>query len=181
DWRRLGVGCVNLQMREGVKHKAPNARSKLQRERENSSYKPGAVVIFGARQNAEWYKGSGWNGAEPAFTWTGKDPAVLKFNMEPPKAPLTLMLKAHGNTLPPRLLAQTTRVYANGQQIAEWKVDEMGEYTAEIPANTIGVDGLLTLEFATENATSPEELGVNPDSRTLGIACYELLMTETDE
>jgi hypothetical protein len=72
-------------------------------------------------------------------------------------------------------------VYANGQQIAEWKIDEMGEYTAEIPVNTIGADGLLTLEFVTENAVSPKELGVNADSRTLGIACYELLMTETDE
>lgn len=181
DWRRLGVACVSLKMREGAKHKAPNARLNLQRERDGPSYKIGTVVVFGARQNAEWYKGSGWNGAEPAFTWTGKDPAVLKFKIEPPQAPLTLTLKAQGNTLPPRLLAQTTRVYANKQQIAEWKVDEMGEYTAQIPVSIIGPDGLLTIELATENATSPKELGVNTDSRTLGIACYELLLTDSDE
>ncbi|HEV8184675.1 MAG TPA: hypothetical protein VGP40_01880, partial [Chthoniobacterales bacterium] len=151
------------------------------RNGEIAPYSLGTLVLFGGRKNGQLYKGSGWNGAEPGFTWTGKDPAALKFKLEPTNRPLALRLVTNGNTHPPSLLVQPTQVYANGRQIAEWQVDVLAEYTAEIPAGVVGPDGILTLEFVSKNATSPRELGVNTDSRLLGIACYELILTDAEE
>jgi len=181
DWRRLGVRCSDLTMREGAKYVEPNRILKKPREGEVAPYSLGSLVLFGGRQNGELYKVSGWNGAEPGFTWTGKDPAVLKFKLEPINRPLALKLVTNGNTHPPSLLVQPTQVYANGRQIAEWQVDVRADYIAEIPTGVVGPDGILVLEFVSKNATSPRKLGVNTDSRLLGIACYELVLTDAEE
>ncbi|HSH40008.1 MAG TPA: hypothetical protein VK993_14640 [Chthoniobacterales bacterium] len=181
DWRRLGIACSELRIREGREHKAAAPVARVQEESEDPSYTLGTVVRFGAGDNAELYKRGGWHNAEGGSTWTGQEPAVLGFKLEQTRRPLALTLITHGNILPPRLAVQPTLVYANKRQIAEWQVDEMGEYMAEIPADAIGPDGVLTVEFVSKNATSPQALGVNTDSRLLGIACFELLLTDADE
>jgi hypothetical protein len=181
DWRRLGVACSELRMREGPEHKTTTPAVQAEGDTEDAPYSLGTAIRFGAGENAELYKRGGWHGAEGGFTWTSQQPAGLGFKLEPVNRPLTLTLVAHGNTLAPRLLTQPTTVYANKRPIAEWQVDVLREYTAEIPAGVIGPDGVLNLEFASKNAISPQELGVNTDSRALGIACYELLLTDAEE
>lgn len=181
EWRRLGVACSELRIREGKEHSAPTQVPNAADDGEEIPFALGTAVRFGAGANAERYKRNGWHTAEGGFTWTGQQPAVLGMKLEPTGRPLTLTLVAHGNILPPRLLAQPTAVYANNRKIAEWQVDVTAEYTAEIPADVIGPDGVLTLKFVSRQATSPEALGVSVDSRVLGIACFELLLAEAEE
>jgi hypothetical protein len=181
DWRRLGVACSALVMREGAEYHGPTAKLNVRHKGEGAPYALGTVVLMGAAENGARYKRTGWNVAEAGHTWSGRVPAVMKFKLPPTKRGLVLTVTANGNTVPPRLLAQTTVVRANGTQVAEWKVDVLGEYTAEIPAGIVGPDGRLTLEFETKDAMSPQELGLSSDSRPLGLACYALLIAEADD
>ena len=181
DWRRLGVLCSELVMREGPLHESPRPGTELQADANDISYTLGDVVLFGSGQNSDRYKVSGWNPAEAGYDWTAKEPAVMKFKVKPPKSALSLTLKANGNVLPPQLAAQATEVYANKHLVAEWQVDVQADYSAEIPSELIEDDGILSLEFVCKNAISPRELGVNSDGRDLGIACYELTLSDADE
>lgn len=181
DWRRLGVACSELVMLETSLPGDPGAGLPLPRKGENAPYHLGRLVRFGAGQNGQRYKRTGWHGAESGLTWSGKQPAVLKFKLAPTDRPLTLILFANGNTLPPLLLPQQTLVYANKQLVADWRVDALSDYTADIPAGVIGPNGVLAVELLTQDATSPKALGVNNDSRPLGLACYSLLILEADD
>lgn len=181
DWRRLGVACSYLTMQEGEEYSRPAVKVNVRHKGEGATYTPGTVVLFGAGENGARYKRTGWNVAEGGWTWSGRDPAVMKFKLPPTNRALTLTLTAHGNTLPPRLLAQSTIVTANGRQIAEWHVDVLGEYVADIPAGVVGPDGALTLEFFTKDAMSPKDLGVNGDSRPLGLACFALIIADAGD
>ena len=177
DWRRLGVACVDLTMKEGpARPERPNVRGKNEIE-----YTPGTPIRFGLGHSGERYIQTGWHPSEPAWTWTSEQRAVLRFKLPPRDGPLHLIVRAHGNVRPPDLLTQPTVVYANQQQIAEWDVDVLTDYSAEIPAAALRPDGMLTLEFVSRNATSPQELGVNPDTRRLGISCHSLIITEAAE
>ena len=177
DWRRLGVACVDLAMKEGAaRPEQPNVRGKG-----DVQYTLRTPIRFGAHQNAERYIRTGWHQSEAGWTWTSNGRAVLQFKLPPVDGPLNLIVRAHGNTRPPDLLTQPTVVYANQQQIAEWDVDILTDYSAEIPAAALRPDGLLTLEFVSRNATSPRALGVNQDARPLGISCHSLIITEAEE
>jgi hypothetical protein len=182
DWRRLGVACSELVMRKGQKHETGVAPTGATDE-DAATYKLGTVVLFGADQNGERYKQSGWTNAERGFTWTGANRAAMQFKITPPPDhPLMLSLRANGNILPPRLLAQPTDVYANGELVAQWEIAEVGEFIAEIPARVLRPDGLLTIEFESRNAVSPRDLGTNAgDNRELGISCQEMVISDADD
>ena len=178
DWRRLGVACSELVMREGAERPK---QLKLPRGSGAVPYTVGTPLQFGKGQNAEPHIQSGWHESEPGWTWTRAQPAVLKFKLVPRDEPLMLTVRAYGNTRYPELPHQLTTVYANGHQIAEWEVSALTDHTAEIPASALRADGVLTLEFHSKNATSPKALGVNNDARPLGICCHALVITEVSE
>ena len=77
-------------------------------------------------------------------------------------------------TKPPELPWQPVEVHANGQKIADWEVGDTAEFDAAIPGTITRFGGTLTIEFRVPKATSPKALGVNQDSRVLGICVRSL-------
>jgi hypothetical protein len=60
-------------------------------------------------------------------------------------------------------------IAANGSPLATYQIAERAEITAIVPADLIGADRFLTLEFRVANLIRPVDLGVSDDSRALGI------------
>lgn len=183
DWRRLGIVCSEFVIVEGAEPDAAedDATVNAPDSVEGSPYTLGSVVRFGIGEDAARYKLSGWYSAERNFTWMGETAAVLGFKLQEQLSgrPLRLRATLGTNTVPPQLPSQPTLVYANGQQIAEWHVDRFADYTVIIPAELLGPDQPLSIEFRTPKATSPKALGVNEDSRKLGVALHELQITQS--
>jgi hypothetical protein len=78
----------------------------------------------------------------------------------------------------PDLPVQPVEVYANGQKIAEWQVGIAAEFSATIPGEITKAGGTLALEFRMPKATTPKALGVNADTRVLGICVQSLQLTK---
>ncbi len=180
DSRRLGIAAVELTVQEGADPNAgdDDVNATAPMTGEGSLYAFGIPLKFGQGENGGRYKLSGWHDAEPTYTWTGAQPAVLGLRIPKTNNPLWVTLIANGNILPPQLPTQPTELYANGQKVAEWQISGRDEFHATIPASALNPNGVLSLELRTAKATSPQALGVNNDARPLGIACYELAIQE---
>ncbi len=143
------------------------------------TYYLGTMIDFGGLGDAKRFRGRGWSQPEGQFTWTEGQSALLVLSVPASQASMLRVTMA-GLVKPPELPFQPTAVFANGKQIADWQVAEKKEYTAPIPGS-ITTGGKLTLEFRTPNATTPRSLGINGDSRVLGVAVYNLSIEKGSE
>jgi hypothetical protein len=141
---------------------APNA------ETPTSSASAGERIQFRQGGNSERYRVSGWSHTEADFTWTEGTSAKLEVPV-PSSGPWTLIVSMSGLIRPPDRVAQAVEVYANDQKIAEWQVGSVSEFRATIPASASKAGGTMAIEFRTPGATSPQALGMNSDSRVLGV------------
>lgn len=139
----------------------------------DASYVLGNVVKFGNGGDGKRYQVSGWSGTEQAFTWTDATSAVLVFKIPPTQSALNLRMNLEGLTAP-ALPFQPVHVVANGKEIALWEVAEKRDFTAVIPADVSQGADTLTLTLIIPKATTPASLGMNNDTRTLGVHCFEL-------
>jgi len=64
---------------------------------------------------------------------------------------------------------QELTIAANGSPLATYQIAERAEVTAIVPADLIGADRLLTLQFRVSNLVRPVDLGVDQDTRVRGI------------
>lgn len=197
DTRRLGIQCSELQITQAPLQAAADAAAAdasavdalaaaaaadeqgLNESNDvttENSYSFGKVVNFGAGGNAGRYKVSGWYTAEPGFSWTAKQPAVLAFKVPPADQPLTLRMKLAGMIKPGKLPAQLTELYVNHQKVADWQVSVPAEFSAVIPADIARGGGTLMIELHVPYATAPKALGVSSDVRVLGVRCEALVI-----
>jgi hypothetical protein len=79
-----------------------------------------------------------------------------------------------GLTQSPSLLFQPVEVYVKDKKIADWQVSASAQFTAEIPAALTKGSKTLNVEFRIPKATSPQALGMNADTRVLGICAYSM-------
>lgn len=142
----------------------------------NAKYQLGTILSFGKDGDSERFRTSGWSHTEDQQTWTDGNVALLEFSGLPPSQALTLTMTLVGLTKPPELPAQPVTVFANGKQIADWQVSDKHQYTASIPADIVDQTGKLRLEFRMPKATSSKSLGINEDSRTLGVAVTDIVI-----
>ena len=89
---------------------------------------------------------------------------------------MTMTLR--GLVQPPNLPFQPVEVYVSDQKIADWQVSNTAAFTIEIPAELTKGTETLNLEFRIPKATSPKALGINTDTRMLGICCYSIELTQ---
>jgi glycosyltransferase involved in cell wall biosynthesis len=66
-------------------------------------------------------------------------------------------------------LAQVLTIAANGTSVATYEIAERAEVTAIVPADLIGPDRLLTLQFRVANLVRPVDLGAGDEPRAVGI------------
>jgi hypothetical protein len=134
----------------------------------------GQRIEFKSGSNSERYRVSGWSAAEPNFTWSEGTSAKVALPIGANAGALTLKLTTAALIKGPELPFQPVEVYANGKKIADWQVGDVAEFSATIPADMTTDTRALTIEFRTPKAVSPKSLGLNSDTRALGICVHSL-------
>jgi len=175
DSRALAFQVRDFRLSEPDAHNETAIQS-ISSTAPDTSYQLGTIIRFNDSGSSERFRGSGWSYAEADHTWTEGNSAVLNFSGLPPSQPLTLKTALVGLTKDPELHAQMAAVYANGKKVADWQVTDRKEYTASIPADTVGDTGTLEIEFRIPRAASPKSLGVNTDARVLGLCVFNLVI-----
>jgi hypothetical protein len=113
----------------------------------------------------------GWLEPFDAGTYSTGDRARLRFDFAVPDGGLMLGLVARGYVGPARL-QQRVVVSANGQALGEIIFDspDAAYHALAIPAEVAALDAEgVTLQFDFPDAISPRDMGVNEDTRKLGI------------
>jgi hypothetical protein len=142
-------------------------------------YGLGTTIEFGKQGDAKRFCGRGWSQPEDQLTWTEGESAIMVLGV-PASQPFMLRATMAGLVKGPELPFQPTAVFANGKKIADWQVSEKKEYTAKIPG-LVTVGGELLLEFQTPKATTPKSLGINEDTRVLGVAMFTISIEKSSE
>jgi len=137
---------------------------------------PGSVLgqVINFTPDSERYRVSGWSKTEGNFAWTEGNSARLALPIPADAGALTVQMSLRGLIQPPTLPSQPVEVYVNDQKVADWQVAETAAFTVEIPAELTKGAELLNLEFRIPKATSPKALGMNADTRVLGICAYSI-------
>lgn len=140
---------------------------------------PGSVVgqLIQFTSDSERYRVSGWSKTEGNYAWSEGTSARLALPIPVDAGPLTLKMTLRGLTHPAALLSQPVEVYVKDQKIADWQVADTAALTARIPAELTKGTKTLNLEFRIPKATSPKTLGMNADTRVLGICVYSIELT----
>jgi hypothetical protein len=138
----------------------------------------GKRIEFKTGGDSETYRVSGWSKTEAEFTWTEGTAAKLALPISNSSNGLTLRITMSALIHPPELTSQPVELYANGEKLSAWEVGDTAEFVATIPADMTKAGGTLALEFKTPKATTPKALGVNADSRILGICVRSLQLTK---
>ncbi len=127
--------------------------------------------------NADQWRTSGWSSPEINGTWSLGTSTSLVINVPDlnKQNAKTLHLKAviQPLTKAPELTKQLVEVSINNKVIGKWDVDVAQEYSMAIPTDTLS-NPHLHITFTLPNAASPASLGMNTDTRKLGILFKEL-------
>ncbi len=142
-------------------------------------YAFGEVISFGRNGRSDTFKRGGWGETETELTWTNGDSARLTFVTPDSEKPLRLRMRLAGFINPPWLPFQPVEVFVNDEKVADWQVSDEADYVAMIPP-TIANHVREMIELRLPEATSPKVLRIGDDSRTLGVCCYEMAITEED-
>jgi len=132
------------------------------------------VIDFGAGGNSEAYRRTGWNAPEPRHSWTQGVESTLEFPR--PNVPGTyLMLIELGPFVwQQKLPAQRLSVLANGREIGNFTLREIGILECRIPWALIEGREWVSVVFRHPDAAVPHALNRVPDHRELAFA-FELL------
>lgn len=140
------------------------------------NYRLGTELLFTENDTSGTrYCIKGFSHNETNFTWTNATKAEMKFNIKDEYADLCINLEYDIFTNSQRII-----VYANKHEVANYIATE-GEVKQIIVPKEYITDGSLVLSFELPDAVSPEELGVNKDSRTLALAMKSLTITSVEE
>ena len=139
----------------------------------------GQRLEFKAGGNTERYRVSGWSAQEPNFIWSEGTSAKLALPISAAAGGVTIKVNMAALNHPPELPTQPVELYANGQKVTEWQVGDLAEFTAALSGEITKAGGTLNLEFRTPKAASPKSLGVNADTRVLGICLTSLELIKT--
>ena len=140
----------------------------------DSHYALETIVNFGAGGDSERFRRQGWSVTEKPFTWALGPRAVLEFKLPPGHRPLGVRMRLAGMHNPPELPFQPVEVRVNGTTVAHWQVSRRADFTAVVPLHVVQQKPHLMIELVLPQATSPKALGLNADSRVLGVSCFEL-------
>lgn len=151
-------------------------------------YEPGTRLYFGANASNETveleHRGKGWSAKESWGAWSRGTEAHLVFILDDrPSSGLNLSVNATGFAENDTQIAD---VVVNGDRLTSMRVSTEGidTYRLLIPERfletTRNGDGLLHVVFRIRNPVSPKELGVNDDSRRLGLGVQWIELERTN-
>ena len=137
-----------------------------------STYSWGETLKFGKEDGIEPYFLEGWTPPSTGVTWSTGDRASLRFQTQPPEAPVLLEAFFKPFLAPGQLDSQRIQVVLDGESVGEWRASKNSFriFRLEIEAGSFPEAGPFVLEFRTPDAAAPAALGTGPDRRVLGLA-----------
>ena len=118
----------------------------------------------------------GWSVPETWGTWSEGADAEITLRVMPDTH--AVVLDASAFVMPPTL-TQRVIVSINGEQVLSTRLTQVQDNRLEIPLSTairetLGKGGLLKLQLHLPDAVSPQQLGLNGDSRVMGLGLRTL-------
>ncbi|WP_184719211.1 hypothetical protein [Caulobacter sp.] len=120
----------------------------------------------------------GWSVPEPTGVWSDGGAAAMRLSAPGvrPGAPLVIELHALAFAEPPAS-QQPIAVSMAGRKLADWTVERIDwrPYTVIVPADLIGPDGGVMLDFAIPNAKLPTP----QDQRRIGLGVQKVVISQS--
>ena len=97
-----------------------------------------------------------------------------------PKSPVVLKAKLMAFLCAGKLDKQTVYILVNGQEAGKWEITKPGfqEQTLTLAETLFTKPDRMVIIFKTPDATSPAQLGISNDKRSLGIAVRALELSK---
>jgi hypothetical protein len=137
------------------------------------------IVGFDQKGAGRRYCAYGISQPSEGTSWTMAEKAGIHFRLSPTKKPLIMKLRAI--PFAPKELGtdQFVNIYCNGKKIGRWTLSgrDIVTYQALIPVSSIGSDGVVKIVFEFSERRSPDQLGISPDNRLLGLALVDMVIT----
>ena len=135
--------------------------------------RPGQTLTFNYR-NRQLAKG--WSRPESWGTWTEGRQAKIQLRVQPPVRSIVIDALAF---ISPGHPDQRVIVSLNGQQVLDTRLTQFQGNRLEIPISAalnqrLGNDDRLDIELQLPDAVSPQQLGINDDSRIMGLGLKTL-------
>ncbi|MCF3652081.1 hypothetical protein [Synoicihabitans lomoniglobus] len=138
------------------------------------------MVDFSEFGDSERHLNGGWSHQETDFRWTvGPESGLQFFFKEMPETALHLSFSTF-TLLAPSQTKKTAEIFANDRLVGSWVFDTTDNDSiriVEIPPEAISPNRLLDLRLIIDPPSSPLSLGVNADSRPLGIAIRSITIS----
>lgn len=151
---------------------------KILPKNQNFKYKLGAIINWSTQEDIYKFDPGGWSSSESTHTWTIGREATLSISLEKlPEKDLEMKLTLTPFTVPNKLDEQMIEVYINDNYIQTFSAKTYGEYSIEIPLKYIETP-LINIKLSISNPTVPASLGIDDDSRELGIALHSITIEE---
>ena len=132
-------------------------------------------INFSTKGNSWPYRLFGWGNPELSHTWTIGAEAIL--SIPSPAHPEALLVNARLTPLcGPGISYQTVQIEVAGTPVGEWVVHGTGHYFCIVWPRLFGKDR-IDLRFAIPGARSPHEIGLNNDSRVLGLMFHDIWLS----
>ncbi|WP_409318432.1 DUF6311 domain-containing protein [Pseudomonas sp. KCJK9016] len=134
---------------------------------------PGQTLTFNYRNRQ---LADGWSTPENWGTWTDGQQAKIEMRLVPQARSIVLDALAF---VQPQHPVQRVIVSLNGEQVLSTSLTRFHGNRLEIPISTalgehLASDDRLTIELQLPDATSPRQLGINDDSRIMGLGLKSL-------
>ena len=135
--------------------------------------RPGQTLTFNYRNRQ---LASGWSKPENWGTWTEGRQAKIQLRVQPPARSIVIDALAF---ISPGHPGQRLIVSLNGQQVLDTRLMQFQGNRLEIPISAalsqrLGNDDRLDIELHLPDAVSPRQLGINDDSRIMGLGLKTL-------
>jgi glycosyltransferase involved in cell wall biosynthesis len=130
---------------------------------------PGFVYGFADKGTGLQFRGAGWHNADADGLVSNDVEASIAGTFVTRSRYAFVTAVVYPVISAPEGITQELTIAANGSPLATYQIAERAEITAIVPADLIGADRFLTLEFRVANLIRPVDLGVSDDSRALGI------------
>jgi len=126
------------------------------------------TLACGRDGNAGGLLTSGFSPPEQLGSWALAPLARIELpRFMPPGTPLWLELDGYGFLARPHFISRPMEIRVNGYAVGTWEIDGQTHLNAWVPAEVLGRQRGVVIEFASPICVSPRDFGVSGDARML--------------
>jgi hypothetical protein len=142
------------------------------------NYTLGTVLDFS--KEVPYQSRHGWSGAEQWGTWSNGKVSELYFDLKDSNIPKKIEIVGRPFLSPSNgVNVQGIKVFANKQLLGETVLDSPDKVTLDFLIPNPGksnINDLFVIRFQYSNPTSPESLGISPDSRKVAFGFEKIII-----